>query len=197
MTALVWVLVILGALVADLLLAIAIAKAMSLRDAHVERVGVGIDVSADGRHAYVATATPTPTGPHLEVVRIDIDRYPAGPQIEGTPLAQQEFAGHVGNDLGRGDRVRAAAAAERRRAETLAEMEAEHESLSARPKFATGGVVPKSSAVVIGEDTPLPFVVQPWQRVLLRWTLEPGRVVAAEALIDRVIPDPTIPKGER
>lgn len=155
MTALVWVLVILGALVADLLLAIAIAKAMSLRDAHVERVGVGIDVSADGRHAYVATATPTPTGPHLEVVRIDIDRYPAGPQIEGTPLAQQEFAAHVGNDLGRGERVRAAAAEERRR--VLAEMRDEHDSLSARP----------------------------------------SRVVAAEALIDRVIPDPTIPKGDR
>lgn len=75
--------------------------------------------------------------------------------IEGTPLAQQEFAAHVGNDLGRVERVRAAAAEERRR--VLAEMRDEHDSLSARP----------------------------------------SRVVAAEALIDRVIPDPTIPKGDR
>lgn len=81
------------------------------------------------------------------------------------------------------------------------EMRAEHESLSARPKFATGGVVPKSSAVVIGEEVPLPFVVQPWQRDALRalWSeaLDPDRVAAAEALIDRIFPDPTIPKGER
>lgn len=73
--------------------------------------------------------------------------------IEGTPLAQQEFAGRIGNDLGRGERVRAAAADERAR--LLAELEAEHEILRGR------------------------------------------RERDAADLIDRVLPDPTIPKGER
>ena len=73
--------------------------------------------------------------------------------IEGTPLAQQEFAGRIGNDLGRGERVRAAAVDDRAR--LLAELEAEHEILRGR------------------------------------------RERDAADLIDRVLPDPTIPKGER
>lgn len=73
--------------------------------------------------------------------------------IEGTPLAQQEFAGRIGNDLGRGERVRAAAADERAR--YLAELEAEHEILRGR------------------------------------------RERDAADLIDRVLPDPSTPKGER
>lgn len=73
--------------------------------------------------------------------------------IEGTPLAQQEFAGRIGLDLGRGERVRAAAADERAR--LLAELEAEHEILRGR------------------------------------------RERDAADLIDRVLPDPSTPKGER
>lgn len=92
----------------------------------------------------------------IDPVFVGIDLAPDGSVTLAT--AWLDDAGHIRVES---TPIISPRAAERRRtdaeARVLAEMEAEHESLSARPE----------------------------------------RVAAAEALIDRIFPDPSVPKGER